>query len=178
MRRDDFDTCLTCTCQASFNATTCRSRALPVAVHVAVAVAVPLFFVVATVATVLLHQHGACFRVRFANKIKTELFRLEYFPDTSRGKLDTSTRKKTSNCAKNPPNHRLPHSMPQTTTKMVCNHHARFSTSSLYMYLGRRFIILSLSFLKLTKSTFGTCHRPTSTSTTATIVEKSNDAVE
>ena len=36
-------------------------------------------------------------------------------------------------CAKNPPNHRRPHSMPQTTTKMVCNHHFRLSISSPYV---------------------------------------------
>ena len=42
-----------------------------------------------------------------------------------------------SDCAKIPPVHRRPHSFhPQTTAKMVCNHHARLSTSSLYMCRG------------------------------------------
>ena len=44
--------------------------------------------------------------------------------------------------------------MPQTTAKMVFNHHARLSISSLYMYIGQRVVILSLSFLKLTQTDF------------------------
>ena len=44
--------------------------------------------------------------------------------------------------------------MPQKTTKMVCNHLAHLSTPSLYMFRGQWVVILSPSFLKLTKIDF------------------------
>ena len=48
----------------------------------------------------------------------------------------------------------LARSMPQTTAKMVWNHNTRLRSSSLYMFLGQWVVILSLSFLKLTKMDF------------------------